>query len=217
MSTVSTPKKLGRPKDVSLLARRREQILRVAAQLFATHGYPNTEVQLVADTLGVGKGTIYRYFPSKRDLFLAAVDRGMRQLQQQVQADTTTVADPLERIACAIRTYLVFFEAHPEIVELFMQERAEFKDRKQPTYFEHREANIAPWRALARQLITAGRLRSLPPERLAVVGDLLYGIMFTNYFSGHRKSAIAQAEDFLDVVFHGILSDSERQRQDTGA
>lgn len=217
MSTVFTAKKPGRPKDVSLLARRHEQILRVAAQLFAAHGYPNTEVQLVADTLGVGKGTIYRYFPSKRDLFLAAVDRGMRQLQQQVQADIATVSDPLERIACAIRTYLVFFEAHPEVVELFMQERAEFKDRKQPTYFEQREANIAPWRDLARQLMTAGRLRALPPERLAVVGDLLYGIMFTNYFAGHRKSAIAQAEDFLDVVLHGILSDSERQRQHTGA
>jgi AcrR family transcriptional regulator len=216
MSKVSTAKKPGRPKDVSLRDRRREQILHVATQLFAAYGYPHTEVQLVADTLGVGKGTVYRYFPSKRDLFLGAVDRGMRQLQKQVQTDTAIVSDPLERIAGAIRTYLVFFEAHPEFVELFMQERAEFKDRKQPTYFAHREVTIAPWRDLARQLMTAGRLRPLPPERLTVVGDLLYGIMFTNYFAGHRQPATAQAEDFLDVVFYGILSESERQRQHAG-
>ena len=31
--------------------------------------------QALADRLGVGKGTIYRHFPSKRALFLAAADR----------------------------------------------------------------------------------------------------------------------------------------------
>lgn len=216
MSIVYPARKPGRPRNVSLRARRREQILQVATQLFAMQGYPSTDVQLVADTLGIGKGTIYRYFPSKRDLFLAAVDRGMQQLQQQVRTDTAAVSDPLERIACAIRTYFAFFEAHPELVELFIQERAAFKDRKQPTYFAHRHATIAPWRDLAQQLVTVGRLRSLPPERLTVVGDLLYGIMFTNYFAGHRQPATAQAEGFLDVVFHGILSDTERQRQHAG-
>lgn len=95
---------------------------------------------------------------------------------------------------------------------MFIQERAEFKDRKQPTYFEHRQTNIGPWHELARQLIAAGRLRPLSPERLTAVGDLLYGIMFTNYFAGHHKTAAAQAEDFFAIVFSGILSDAERQR-----
>jgi len=216
MPTSHTPRKPGRPKDSSLAARRREEILEGAAQLFAARGYPHTDVQLVADTLGLGKGTIYRYFPSKRELFLAAVDRGMRQLQEQVQAATAEVEDPLERIVRAIRTYFAFFAAHPELVELFMQERAEFKDRTQPTYFAHRQANIGRWHALAQQLMAAGRLRPLSPERLTVVGDLLYGIMFTNYFAGRRTSAAAQAEAFLDIVLHGLLSDSARQRFDTG-
>ncbi len=215
MAILPTRKKLGRPRDVSLAARRREEILHAATRLFAARGYPHTDMQLVADTLGVGKGTIYHYFPSKRELFLAAVDWGMQQLQAQVQTETAGLGDPLTRITGAIRTYFTFFAAHPELVELFMQERAEFKDRPQPTYFEHREANIAPWQALAQELIAAGRLRPLPPERLTVVGDLLYGIMFTNYFAGRTTSAAAQAEAFLDVVFHGLLSEAERQRTDT--
>lgn len=204
-------RKPGRPRDEHLAARRREEILDIAAQLFAQHGYANTDVQEVADTLGVGKGTIYRYFPSKRELFLGAVDRGMELLRAHVEADVADLQDPLEIITCAIRSYLIFFESYPELVELFIQERAAFRDRDKPAYFQHREANMGPWQALAQQLVAAGRLRPLSTERLTVVGDLLYGVMFTNYFARQGKSAEAQAADFLDIVFHGILGEAERQ------
>ena len=54
--------------------RRQEEILEAAATLFAECGYSDADTQTLADRLGVGKGTIYRYFPSKQELFLAAVD-----------------------------------------------------------------------------------------------------------------------------------------------
>jgi AcrR family transcriptional regulator len=203
-------RKPGRPRDEHLAARRRAEILDIAAQLFAQHGYAKTDVQEVADTLGVGKGTIYRYFPSKSELFLGAVDRGMALLRSRVEADVADIQDPLEILTGAIRSYLVFFESYPELVELFIQERAAFKDRDKPAYFQHREANIGPWQELAEHLIATGRLRPLSLDRLTVVGDLLYGVMFTNYFARQGKSAEAQAEDFLDIVFHGILGDVER-------
>src|SRR6185369_2200900 len=107
----------------------------------ARRGYQHTEVQLVADELGLGKGTIYLYFPSKEQLFLAAVDRGMRRLCAAVGEAMDRVEDPLGKLATLIRSYLQFFKDRPEHVELLMQERAEFRDRKKPTYFEHREAN----------------------------------------------------------------------------
>ncbi len=197
----------------ALCARRREQILDVAAGLFAQRGYSETDTQFLAETLNVGKGTLYRYFPSKRELFLAVADRAMRKLREQVDAAIDPVEEPLERMRHGIRAYLTFFAEHPEFVELLIQERAQFKDRKKPTYFEHREANASRWRALYRSLIDQGRIRDIPVERISdVISDLLYGTMFTNYFTGPRKSTDAQTQDILDIVFHGILSDSERQQ-----
>jgi AcrR family transcriptional regulator len=203
----------GRPVDEALQGRRREEILEAAVRLFAERGYPGTDMQVLADTLGVGKGTVYRYFPSKRDLFLAAADYGMRRLQRRVEEAIAGVEDPLERVAVGIRTYLAFFADHPEFVELLIQERAHFKDRKKPTFFEHREARVERWRALYRGLIEAGRVRGVPAERITdVVSDLLYGTMFTNYFSGPRKPPEEQARDIIDIVFHGILTEPERGR-----
>jgi hypothetical protein len=37
--------------------------------------------------------------------------------------------------------------------------------------------------------------------------------MFINYFIGHRKTVEAQAEEILDVIFDGILTDGERRRR----
>src|SRR5205085_4240090 len=166
-----------------------------------------------AEHLGVGKGTIYRYFPSKRDVFLAAADRVMHKMREQIESSIEGIEDPLDLIAEAIRAYLAFFAEHTDFVELLMQERAQFKDRKKPAYFQHRETNIERWRTLYRALIVAGRIRDMPVERITdVLSDLVYGTMFTNYFTGPRKSPQAQAQDILDVVFHGILSDAERQR-----
>jgi len=203
-----------RPVDQALGERRRQQILETAAKLFAKHGYAAADTQLLAEELGVGKGTIYRYFSSKEEVFLAAADRGMRMLCDQVDASVQEIEDPLHRIAVAIRSYLAFFSEHPEFVELLMQERAQFKDRKKPTFFVHREARVEQWRAHYRRLIAEGRVRDMPVERITdVMSDLVYGTMFTNYFTGQRKPFEAQAQDILDVVFHGILSDAERRCQ----
>src|SRR5437660_9420547 len=100
----------------SLLASRREEILDAAAKLFAKHGYSDADTQLLADELGVGKGTLYRYFPSKRELFLAAADRVMHRLRERIDGCIQGIADPLDRIATALRTYLAFFAEHPDYV-----------------------------------------------------------------------------------------------------
>src|SRR5262249_6110507 len=116
--------------------------------------------------------------------FLAAADRVMRRLRQRMDERLAGVDVPFERITVGIRTFLAFCAEHPEYVELLVQERAQFKDRKKPTYFEHREAHIQRWRDLYGALIGDGRIRDIPVERITdVVSMLLYGALFTNYFA----------------------------------
>jgi len=203
----------GRPKDASLLVRRREEILDAAGQLFAEAGYSDTDVQALADRLQVGKGTIYRYFPSKQELFLAAVDRGMEGLREFIENEVAEVEDPLEKIVRAIYSFLAYFAEHPELVELFIQERAQFKDRKQPAYFAFHEANVGPWRELFQGLVEAGRVRDVPPSDNDVLNDLLYGTILANHVTGRRAPPEEQARNILDIVFHGILSETERRRR----
>jgi AcrR family transcriptional regulator len=209
-----TAKRLG---SEELWASRKEEILTQAALLFAKHGYSETDTQLLAETIGVGKGTVYRYFPSKRELFLAAADRVMRMMRERVDASVESIGDPLGRITTGIRVFLAFFAEHPEFVELLIQERAQFKDRTKPTFMEHRAVNVERWRAIYRGLIAAERVRDIPVDRITdVIGNLLYGTIFTNYFSGQSKSIEVQSQDIIDVVFNGILTPQEQEQQSEG-
>lgn len=208
----ATQNSRGRPVDEDLSERRSGEILDVAATLFAERGYAGADTQELADRVGVGKGTLYRYFPSKRDLFLAAADRAMRRLREHLDAAVATRSDPLHQIAAAIEAFLCFFDEHPDFAELLIQERALFRDRKTPTYIEHREKNLGRWQQLHQALIEAGRVRPMPVQRItSVISDLVYGTMFTNHVAGRQKTLREQADDIVDIVFCGILSDSERR------
>lgn len=198
----------GRPRDEQLSCRRRSEILAAAILHFARRGFAETDVQLIADELGVGKGTVYRYFPSKERLFLAAVDQGMQSLREAVDAAAARAKAPLPRVEAGIRAYLEYFDRNPAVVELIIQERAHFRDRKRSTYFVHRDANLGPWRDLLASLIASGVMRKVPVDRaLSIVSDFLYGTMFTNHFTGRKTSLTAQAGEVIDLLFHGLLTD----------
>lgn len=214
----TSDRKRGRPCDDAARARKRVELLDTAARVFARHGFPGTDMQALADAAGVAKGTLYLYFPSKEELFLAAVDQGLCQLQDHIDVAIEAIPDPIDRIVAAMSAYLDFFRAHPTQAELLIQERAEFRDRKQPTYLTHRERRREVWHAVLRDLIAAGRLRPVPVARIDnVLSDLLYGTMFTNHFSGRYRPLREQVDDILDIVFHGMLTEAEKARRQPAA
>jgi AcrR family transcriptional regulator len=211
---MTTARKPGRPVDPDLQARRRDEILDAAVTIFSEKGYDEADTQAMADRLGVAKGTLYRYFPSKRELFQAVIHRSMAQLRAWVDEHVAPVDDPLEEIIVGMRAYLEFFEKHPEVVELLIQERARFKDQ-QSSYFEYRDQNDdGRWDRLVMGLIDAGRIRRMPVERIMnVLGDLVYGTMFTNHMSKRTRSYDEQARDLIEIAFFGILTEQEKQRR----
>lgn len=191
---------------------RQMSMIPTAARLFASIGYGACEMERVAAELRVAKGTLYLYFSSKEQLFYSCVDYGMQCMQSAVRNAAESVDDPFEKISRAVHAYLQFFASHPEHVELLIQERANFKHRPQPTYFQYRAAMRGPWLALFSQLMQAGRIRSdLPVERiLDVLGHLVYGTMFTNHFAGNTATLEEQHRAILEIVMHGLLISQER-------
>jgi AcrR family transcriptional regulator len=197
----------GRPRDAGLVVRREKEILAAATRVFAEMGYRQADVQVVADRVGVGKGTVYRYFPTKEALFFAAVDAGMRALVECIDAAANESDDPAKFFEQGIRSYLEFFDRNPDLVELLIIERAEFRDREKATYFVYKERHHARRKAFIKKGITSGIIRNIPPERIInVVGDCLYGAMFTNHFSNRRIPYERQAADIMDLLMNGVFT-----------
>ena len=79
-------------------AKRREQLLDVALELFAEHGYARATTSELARIAGVTEPIIYRHFASKKELFIALIERTGQQTLEQWEQDLKNAADPADRL-----------------------------------------------------------------------------------------------------------------------
>jgi AcrR family transcriptional regulator len=66
---------LARRRFEALPRERQDEILRLAAEEFAAHGFQGTSYNQLLERLQLGKSSAYYYFDDKRDLFLTVVER----------------------------------------------------------------------------------------------------------------------------------------------
>jgi len=79
-------------------AERRQQLLDKAAELFSQRGYARATTSELAKAAGVTEPIIYRHFKSKRDLFVALIERTGRETLSQWEADLADASDPADRL-----------------------------------------------------------------------------------------------------------------------
>ncbi len=71
-------------------------IARAALQLFSQKGYAATSVSQIAKAAGIGKGTIYEYFQTKEDVFLAATKLWMTLFEGEFASRIQKIENPIE-------------------------------------------------------------------------------------------------------------------------
>jgi AcrR family transcriptional regulator len=79
-------------------AKRKEQLLDCALELFARVGYARATTAQLARMAGVTEPIIYRHFASKRDLFVALIHRTAKRTLQHWEDRLADVNDPPERL-----------------------------------------------------------------------------------------------------------------------
>ncbi len=76
---------------------RREEVLAAAVAEFALHGLHGTSTEMIAKRIGISQPYIFRLFPSKKHLFLAAVDQCFDRVEvafRAAAADTKVLPEP---------------------------------------------------------------------------------------------------------------------------
>ncbi|MFF3223661.1 TetR/AcrR family transcriptional regulator [Nocardia suismassiliense] len=117
----------GRPPLAGLPERRRQQIIESAYAVFAERGYEATAISDVAAHAGIGQGTVYRYFASKREILDQVVDFGVEKLVEVLQPQTllsrpTSAAEMLAGVRAAIARLYAMLEHDPNFVRLVLVE-----------------------------------------------------------------------------------------------
>lgn len=85
---------------------RRRIILNAAAELFSTQGFDRTTIRDIAGQAGLLPGSVYHYFSSKEDLYMAVHQEGFRSVMLQLQAAVDEASDPWERLKRAFTVHI---------------------------------------------------------------------------------------------------------------
>lgn len=85
----------------------REALLRVARELFGTHGYAGVGTELIVERAGVTRGALYHHFDGKRELLRAVYEQFELEVVTGIAAQmTSSGSDPLELLRGGLAAFL---------------------------------------------------------------------------------------------------------------
>jgi len=109
-------------------AKRREQLLDCAAELFASHGYARATTSELARAADITEPIIYRHFKSKRDLFIALIERTGKRTIDQWRQDLANAEDPADRLKTLIGDNPMVSREGRDAYRVFLQAITEVDD-----------------------------------------------------------------------------------------
>lgn len=186
--------------------KKRDQILDTALKVFAREGFAETDVQVIADLAKVGKGTVYRHFGNKRELFLATARHSVEKLSEFLREQVKEGSSSVQILREIATSYARYFELHPESVEIMIQERASFREQVFPTHLMHRAETRNEFETFLNQAMAAGELRQVDVADVTnAFADLLYGSVVSGCLEGAKGSLLQRVDRAIDIFLHGLL------------
>jgi AcrR family transcriptional regulator len=199
----------GKKRSPEAIRLRKRSVLDAAADEFSEKGYSNADMDRIAESAKVGKGTIYRYFKSKEKLFDAVADDVIEQLRDFVIGAVRgeDIEGPIKQLNASGRAFLEFFEQRRAMLEIFLRGGSQFRERMQEKYLEVYRENIHIIQGLLDQCIELGLLKKVDSRMLAdALGDMLIGLV---YMWGARRDECSLADRWPlveGILLEGILA-----------
>jgi AcrR family transcriptional regulator len=114
-----SPRRLMNPRalDSEDKAARRADILAAARQLFLADSRQLPSVARIAEAAGLAKGTVYLYFRTKEEIFVALLAEDFAGLLREVH-DAFGGKPPADILGSFVTRYVAYLDARPELLRL---------------------------------------------------------------------------------------------------
>jgi AcrR family transcriptional regulator len=201
-----------RPRKKQDIEKRRGEILKAALDVFTEKGYGVATMPDIAQRAGVAAGTLYLYYPSKRELFIAVIKDFiitpplLKLIDKLPNGDINEGFKSLLKERLDLTTNEVFARIPPLIGEIWHDPEIKelwVKEFLQP-FLNNLEAGY-------KMMMTTGKFRRLEPAvAVRAVGGMIMGFLMFRATEG-RMSPLNKiekekiAEDIANLLLHGLL------------
>lgn len=108
-----------RPRRGEKRALQRQRILDSARGVFFRDGFMAANLDEVASGAGVAKGTLYRYFENKAELYVAVLSANGDAFERKMRETIEPSLPPAEQVRRMSRFYIEHWTAHREYFQIF--------------------------------------------------------------------------------------------------
>jgi len=184
-------------------------MLQAAAGLFGTQRFHEVRMEDIAAAAGVGKGTIYRYFSDKEDLYLALLERASKHMHERLQRSVPNVKGATAQLKAMVTAIISFFDEQPHLLSLIQREEV----LRGPDF---------PWKKTREEMLdlvigllqegnARGEFNVRDPDLLALL--LLAGLRGVLRF-GKRPRPRDLSQRIVDIFLKGAVTGSPRHLSD---
>jgi TetR/AcrR family transcriptional regulator, fatty acid metabolism regulator protein len=159
----------------SLVADKRNEILKAAIEVFAKKGFNSASINEVAVKAGVASGTVYLYFKNKDDLLLQAMKTMMDTNLQEIKSKIANVEKPIDKLFLFFFHHVEMFVKRPSMARFLMVELRQSEEfyKKHPTYNPYKE-----YREYIEQLVSlAMQDGTTKPYNPSTISFIILGFM----------------------------------------
>jgi AcrR family transcriptional regulator len=192
---------------------RTQQILEAARQVFAERGFHGTRMSDIAQAIGVSQGTMYHYFRSKDELFLAVLNVWNEQIGSIVQQLPNSDVSVVDKFWMLNQLAVSFFEANEDLLPVLVEYWA-YTLRNPEATASFREFFVVmqqSFKDILQEGIEAGEFKPVDVEVASVLPlVILDGVtLLTAILGKDLMQPVEQTKLSQQLVFEGLLTKTE--------
>jgi AcrR family transcriptional regulator len=196
---------MARPKTY----KRKSEIYKTVAALFADKGYERTSIRDITRELGMSTSSLYYYFKSKEELLFDLMNDGMDESLSEVEVICGSTLSPSEKMEKAVRFYTTFYASNRERLILLVHDIDSLNNSYKEVLIQKEQRHAELLKNILQDLKNEGRLKDLHPT---VAAFAFYGMihwLFKWYDPQGPINPDDLADSFLEIFTRGVLSREE--------
>jgi TetR/AcrR family transcriptional regulator, cholesterol catabolism regulator len=185
---------------------RRDELLAIAARLFAEKGFRNTTVRDIADAAGILSGSLYHHFDSKESMVDEILSSFQEELFGQYDEILASDDDPRAKLERAVLVSFDAIDRHHDEVAIFQNDAAYLLTFDRFAYLQTRnQQSREVWLTLLRAGVDGGVLRDDLDLELTYrfIRDTVW-VAVSWYRPGGRRTHTEIARQYLSILLEGI-------------
>ncbi|MDO9534813.1 MAG: TetR/AcrR family transcriptional regulator [Bacillota bacterium] len=186
---------------------KRLRIINAATAVFSRKGFHNAKVEEIAEEADVGKGTVYEYFNSKKELFLEMIlythDKYQDRLKQKL-FEANTIEEMLKTL---FEVTMQFLNQHKEMALILLADHPPADEETHRVLMEKEQQKVEEVSKMLDGAVDRKEIRPVNTDAAArvILGSLaLTGSQIVFFENKSELDCKQLTQDVIDILLHGL-------------